>query len=117
MQAIERAIRYIQPLDSAVALRQNEQVQDAVVRNIEIIGEAAGKIQSVASAFAAENPELPWIEMRGIRNRMIHEYFDVDWDVVWATVKDDLPPLKKQIEVLLAGRRQSRERDDPGQPT
>ena len=54
--------------------------------------------------------------MRGMHNKMIHEYFDVDWNVVWATVKDDLPPLKKQMEVLLAGRRQLREGDDPGLP-
>ena len=70
-------------------LRQNEQTQDAVVRNIEIIGEAASRIQSIAPEFVVSHPELPWIEMRGMRNKMIHEYFDVDWAVVWSTVKDD----------------------------
>ena len=72
--------------------------------------------KSMAPAFATENPELHWIEMRGMHNKMIHEYFDVDWNVVWATVKDHLPPLKKQMEVLLAGRRQLREGGDPGLP-
>lgn len=104
VQAIQRATRYIQPLDSVTALRQNEQTQDAVVRNIEIIGEAASRIQNMAPAFVTSHPELPWIEMRGMRNKMIHEYFDVDWGVVWATVTDDLPSLKQKIEHLLSGR-------------
>jgi uncharacterized protein with HEPN domain len=109
LQAIQRATRYIQLLDSADALRQSEQTQDAVVRNIEIIGEAASRIQNIAAEFVASHPELPWIEMRGMRNKMIHEYFDVDWGVVWSTVKDDLPPLKQQIERLLIGRLPARE--------
>jgi len=100
-QAIQRAMRYIEPLDSAEALRRNEQVQDAVVRNIEIIGEAANRIQNASSGFVASHAELPWAEMRGMRNKMIHEYFDVDWQVIWTTVKEDLPRLKQQIDLLL----------------
>lgn len=104
VQAIERATRYVEPLDTAAALRQSEQIQDAVVRNIEIIGEAAGRIQRMDPEFVASHAELPWTEMRGIRSKMIHEYFDMDWDVVWGTVKHDLPPLKKQIEAVLLER-------------
>jgi uncharacterized protein with HEPN domain len=104
VQAIERATRYVEPLKTAAALRQSEQIQDAVVRNIEIIGEAAGRIQRIDPKFVASHAELPWTEMRGICNKMIHEYFDMDWDVVWRTVRDDLPPLKKQIEAVLAER-------------
>jgi uncharacterized protein with HEPN domain len=105
VQAIDRAIRYTQPLKDAAALRENEKTQDAVVRTIEIIGEAAGRIQKVAPAFVAANTKLPWIEMRGMRNKMIHEYFDVDWDVVWRTVKVDLPVLRGLIIGLLAAGR------------
>jgi uncharacterized protein with HEPN domain len=101
VQAIERATRYIEPLDSAEALGRNEQVQDAVVRNIEIIGEAAARIVSVSKEFVASHPELPWTAMRGMRNKMIHEYFDVDWTIVWATIKVDLPQLRQQIRALL----------------
>jgi len=115
VRAIERAMRYIQPLASAAALRQHEQIQDAVVRTIEIIGEAASKIQNTDPAFAVNHPELPWIEMRGMRNKMIHEYFDVDWDIVWGTVKDDPPPLKGQIERLLTRHNQARKADDRDQ--
>ena len=58
---------------------------------IEIIGEAANRIQKQEPEFVAAHPSLPWPEMRGMRNRMIHNYFDVNIDVLWGTVKDDLP--------------------------
>lgn len=54
--------------------------------------------------------------MRGIRNKMIHEYFDLDWDVVWGTVKHDLPPLKKQIEAVLAERGHASGEENPISP-
>lgn len=106
VEAIQRATRYVEPLDGAEALRRNEQVQDAVVRNIEIIGEAASRMQNADSGFVAGHPDVPWAEMRGMRNKMIHEYFDVDWQVVWATVKEDFPRLQQQIDALLIARRQ-----------
>ncbi len=99
--AIERATGYVQHLDSLEALEQNQQAQDAVAHNIQVIGEAATKIQKMAPDFAADHPELPWAEMRGMRNKMIHNYFDVDWKIVWSTVKSDLPQLKQQIDRLL----------------
>ncbi len=100
-EAIERAGRYIERLDSIDAFRQNRRDQDAVIRNIEIIGEAASRIQKHAPEFVVLHPQLPWIEMRGMRNKMIHDYFDVDLRVVWNTIKEDLPRLKGQIDVLL----------------
>lgn len=112
-QAIQRATRYTEPLDNAEALRRNEQIQDAVVRNLEIIGEAAGRIQTAAPAFVANHPELPWAEMRGLRNKMIHEYFDVDWHIVWGTIKADLPQLKAQIDSLLMEGRSAQEAREP----
>ncbi len=100
-EAIRRATRYVEPLDNADALRQAEQIQDAMIRNLEIIGEAANRIMNADPGFAAAHPDLPWIGMRGMRNKVIHEYFDVDWDVVWRTIRDDLPPLGRRIEALL----------------
>ncbi len=79
-----------------------------MIRNIEIIGEAANHIQNMSPAFVANHGELPWLEMRGTRNKVIHEYFDVDWDMVWDTVNDDLPKLKRQIDGLLTEFRQGR---------
>ncbi len=52
-----------------------------------------------------------WIEMRGMRNKMIHNYFDVDWEVVWGTVKDDLFRLKQQIDALLLEQRHSKKQE------
>jgi uncharacterized protein with HEPN domain len=91
----------VEPLSGLEALRQYQQVQDAVIRNIEIIGEAATRIQKHAPEFVIAHPELPWIEMRGMRNKMIHNYFEVSWTIVWNTIKDDLPRLKRQIDDLL----------------
>jgi uncharacterized protein with HEPN domain len=100
-QAIDRATHYIEPLPDADALQREEQVQDAVVRNIEIIGEAANRIHNAAPDFMRSHPALPWVEMRGMRNKTIHEYFDVDWNIVWLTIKNNLPHLKQQIDGLL----------------
>lgn len=104
--AIERATSYLQDVDNVTALQQNQQIQDAVVRNIEIIGEAANNIQKMAPAFVTDHPQIPWMEMRRMRNKVIHNYFDVDLNVVWNTVKTDLPQLKQQIESLLQKQRE-----------
>jgi uncharacterized protein with HEPN domain len=100
-EAIERATGYLQPVPHFEAFQQNTQVQDAVVRNLEIIGEAVNKINSTAADFLQQHPELPWAQMRGMRNVAIHEYFYVDLQIVWKTVKEDLPRLKQQIDALL----------------
>ncbi|WP_026605979.1 HepT-like ribonuclease domain-containing protein [Methylocapsa acidiphila] len=100
-QAIQRAAAYIEHLGDVSAFRQSQRDLDAVIRNIEIIGEAARQIQQHAPEFVTAHPELPWIEMRGMRNKMIHNYFEVDANVVWRTVTQDLPALKKQIEYIL----------------
>jgi uncharacterized protein with HEPN domain len=100
-QAIQRATQYVDGVGSLAAFEQSQRDQDAVIRNIEIIGEAANRIQRDTPEFVAAHPQLPWIEMRGMRNKVIHNYFDVNLAVVWNTVKDDLPRLKRQIDDLL----------------
>jgi uncharacterized protein with HEPN domain len=100
-EAIEPATGYLQPIPDREAFQSNPQVQDAVVRNIQIIGEAVNKINSTAPDFIEQHPELPWAQMRGIRNIAIHEYFFVDLEIVWTTVKNDFPKLKRQIDALL----------------
>ena len=71
---------------------------DAVVRELEIIGEAA---RNVSSAYRATHPEIPFAEMIGMRNRLIHDYLGVDCDVVWQTCQADLPGLRKTMEALV----------------
>lgn len=73
-------------------------IVDAVVRRVEIIGEAANKI---SKELKNKHKEIPWIDIVGMRNFLIHEYFDVDAKEVWRTVKSDLPELKKKIKKLL----------------
>jgi uncharacterized protein with HEPN domain len=87
------------------AVEANPLVQDGVVRNIEIIGEAANHINRMAPEFITQHPELPWPNMRNI---VIHAYFNVDLTTVWRTVQDDLPKLKQQIDDLLNQRRSGR---------
>ncbi len=99
--AIERATGYLRPVPDREAFQRNPQVQDAVVRNIEIIGEAVNKINGTAPDFIEQHPELPWAQMRGMRNVAIHEYFFVDLEIVWTTVKNDFPKLRQQIDALL----------------
>jgi uncharacterized protein with HEPN domain len=100
-EAIERATSYVQPLPDRAAFEQNLLVQDAVVRNIGIIGDAVNHINRAAPDFIAQHPELPWQDMRDMRNIVIHAYFAVDLQIVWRTVQEDLPKLKQQIDQLL----------------
>ena len=76
---------------------RNMQIQDSVIRRLEIIGEAAGRI---SPEFRDAHPEIQWSEIRGMRNRMIHGYDDVDMDIVWDTVERDIPHLIQIIESL-----------------
>jgi uncharacterized protein with HEPN domain len=77
---------------------QDSLLQDGVVRQLEIIGEAA---KNVSSTFRDAHPELPWRQMTGTRNKLIHGYFEVNLFIVWDTVQSDLPPLKQQVERII----------------
>jgi uncharacterized protein with HEPN domain len=74
----------------------NTLVQDAVIRNFEIIGEA----KKVSNVYKKVNAEVPWKEMAGMRDKLIHDYIGVDIDVIWKTIKQDLPTLKESLENL-----------------
>ena len=70
----------------------------AIVRAIEVIGEAASK---VTPETQAASPAIPWASIVGMRNRLIHGYFDIDLDVVWKTVTEEIPPLRRSLKLLL----------------
>ena len=72
--------------------------QDAVVRNLEIIGEAT---KNVSNELKRKYPQIPWKKLAGARDRLIHYYFGVNYDVVWAIVKEELPEILPQIEEVL----------------
>lgn len=71
----------------------------ALVKSIEILGEAACR---VSRELRSQSPEIPWTDIIAMRNRLIHSYFDVNLDIVWQTVTAELPPLVDQLEKLLA---------------
>lgn len=83
------------------SFNRDTRTQDAVIRSIQIIGEAANKVRTADPEFAAQHPQIPWAVMYGMRNRVIHDYFEVDLAVVWQTVQQDLPELRDQILALL----------------
>ncbi|WP_328592022.1 HepT-like ribonuclease domain-containing protein [Tepidimonas charontis] len=78
----------------------SELVQDAVLRNFEIIGEAANKLQRADPVFAAQNAHIPWQALYTMRNRVSHGYDQVDLVIVWKTIQHDLPRLCQQIRAI-----------------
>ena len=89
--------KYTDGLDFDSFLADDKTV-DAVVRNFEIIGEAANRIDP---DFREQNPEIGWKRIRGFRNRIIHEYFGIDYKIVWSIIEDYLEELVEWIEKLI----------------
>jgi uncharacterized protein with HEPN domain len=73
-------------------------LQDAIVRQLQIIGEAT---RTLSSEFKQKHPEIPWTQIIGMRNRIIHEYFRVDLEIVWEVIYTDLPIIAKQLTTIL----------------
>jgi uncharacterized protein with HEPN domain len=103
VEAIDRVTEYLRDIHDFGGFQRDARTQDAVVRNLMIVGEAANQLGALSPGFVASHPELPWFEMRGMRNKIVHGYFDVDWSVVWDTANNDLPGLKRSVETLLRG--------------
>ncbi len=78
----------------------DEKTIDAVVRNFEIIGEAANRLDP---DFRTRNTEIEWNRIRGFRNRIVHDYFGIDYEIVWTIVEEDILELIDQIEKLIKG--------------
>jgi uncharacterized protein with HEPN domain len=97
LNAIEKVERYVKGM-TLVQFTKNELVIDAVVRNLEVIGVAS---KNISLPVRRAHPEIPWAQMNGMRNILIHEYFGVDVKIVWHTEKKYQPSLRKQLSVLL----------------
>ncbi|AFZ48916.1 HepT-like ribonuclease domain-containing protein [Dactylococcopsis salina] len=77
---------------------KDETLKRAYIRSLEVIGEAT---KNLPNSFKAEHPEVAWRRMAGMRDKLIHNYFGVDYDIVWNAIIDEIPNLKVKIENIL----------------
>jgi uncharacterized protein with HEPN domain len=101
LEDILSSISWIEDYSSGLTLEEimeNQMVQDAIVRRIEIIGEAVGRLPD---NIKKENAVVPWQDIKDMRNKLIHDYGHVDMELVWAVVERDLPKLKASLQEIL----------------
>ena len=99
LEAIERIEEYVAELDEMTFL-DNKLVQDAVIRNFEVIGEASNNIEKRFPEFVAAHPELPLTSAYQMRNAVAHGYFQVDFVILWKTIQRDLPSLHAKVKEI-----------------
>ena len=97
LEAMDKIERYIASLTYQV-FAQNEMIVDAVIRNLEIIGEAS---RNIPEDVKGRHPHIPWRRMIGLRNLIIHQYFGVDLDIIWEIISKNLPETKPMIIEML----------------
>jgi uncharacterized protein with HEPN domain len=97
VEAIKRIESYTKVLSYQDFLQKIE-TQDAVIRNFEIIGEA---VKNVSKTMKIKYKDIQWKEIAGMRDKVIHFYFGVNWDIVWRAAKDNIPPFRERIEGIL----------------
>lgn len=96
LEAIERIERYA--IQGRFVFEQNELIQTWFTHNLQVIGEAA---RSLSVELITQYPEVPWTQIIGMRNILAHRYFEIDFDIVWTVVDQELPVLKPKIEIIL----------------
>jgi uncharacterized protein with HEPN domain len=98
LDSILRIESYLHSVDEAT-FHQHSMIQDAVVRQIEIIGEA---VKRLSPTLRGQHPDIPWQDIARMRDKLIHDYFGVDLEKVWDTTRIDIPPLKAKVHSLLS---------------
>ncbi|MCK5564482.1 MAG: DUF86 domain-containing protein [Planctomycetes bacterium] len=93
VDAIERIKKYANR--GKEAFKSDELIQTWMIHNLLILGEAVAKI---SDEFRDSHPEVPWPKIIGMRNILVHGYFDIDVDIVWAVIENDLPELEKHLK-------------------
>ena len=97
LEAVGRIERYVGSMSESEFL-ENTEKQDAVIRNLEIIGEAA---RNLPAEFKQRHSQVQWAPIAGMRDRLIHQYFGVNWTILWDVVQNKLPELKMSVEQIL----------------
>ncbi len=111
IEAAGRVATYTSGL-TYVDFLEDLKTQDAVVRNLEIVGEA---VKRIPEEIRNKVPDIPWKSVAGMRDKLIHHYFGVNFDIVWAVVQQDLPPLTEAVKSLLLGISGSGGNDGPAE--
>lgn len=96
LAAIRKVERYTSGMNQE-QFREDEKTIDAVVRNLEVLGEAA---RQMPEEFATSHAEIPWRQVAGLRNRIVHDYFGLDLEIIWQVVRHDLSQLGARLESL-----------------
>ncbi len=97
IDAAEQCQRYVQGY-SFEQFVNDRKTQDAVVRNLEIMGEAA---KHVSGALKKQHPEIPWRPLAGVRDRVAHDYFGINYEIIWGILTQELPSLKADLQRIL----------------
>ncbi|HJX26598.1 MAG TPA: DUF86 domain-containing protein [Thermoanaerobaculia bacterium] len=94
LEAVRKISRYTDGMAQSDFL-QDEKTIDAVVRNLEVVGEAT---RHLPEDFISRHPDVPWRQIAGLRNRIVHEYFGLDLEIIWQVIRHDLPTLQARLE-------------------
>lgn len=98
LEAIAKIEKYAKRGENV--FKRNELVQTWIIHYLSIIGEAVG---TLSDELRRKHPRVPWKDIIGMRNIIVHDYFGIDTKIVWSVVQKDLPPLKRQVKAMLRG--------------
>ena len=96
LEAIQRIEKYA--VQGQKVFEENELIQTWFIQHLQIIGEAS---RALSTHLREQHPEIPWSQIIGMRNILTHNYFEVDLDIVWAAIEQNIPDLKQKVEILL----------------
>ncbi|MCY7350762.1 MAG: DUF86 domain-containing protein [Cytophagaceae bacterium] len=96
LESLRKILEYTNDFDR-IAFLSDTKTQDACIRQFEVIGETTKRL---TMGLRVQFPQVPWKDMAGMRDKLIHDYIDVDMDVVWQTTTDDVPTLLAEIETI-----------------
>jgi len=96
LEAADRLLVYAK--DGDKVFRSDLKTQDAVIRNLQVLGEA---VKKVSAETRTTHPEIPWRDIAGMRDRVVHDYFGISLDIVWDVLQNHIPPLREKLAQLL----------------